>query len=103
MVLFLTIVAIIVTGLIIANHFRSRAKRPRMLLMAVAAVVVVGIAVGASFIVKSLNSSVPKGWTWQMVSWRGRLFALKAEGNIPQFSWPELWFMLHSHGGFGLE
>lgn len=103
MVLFPTLVVIMVIGLTITNHYRSRAKRPRKRLLAVGAVVLIGITVGASFMLKSLNSSVPSGWTWEMVSWRGRLFALKAEGELPDLSWRELWFMTHFHGGFGLE
>lgn len=42
-------------------------------------------------------------WTWKAVSWRAHVFARKAEGNIPDLSWRELWFMLHARGGFGLE
>ena len=38
-----------------------------------------------------------------MVSWRAHLFARKAEGDIPDLSWRELWFMTHVRGGFGLE
>lgn len=38
-----------------------------------------------------------------MVSWRAHLFAQKAEGNISDLSWRELWFMAQVPGGFGLE
>jgi alcohol dehydrogenase (cytochrome c) len=31
------------------------------------------------------------------------LFARKAEGDVPDLSWRELWFMAHVRGGFGLE
>jgi len=103
MVLLLTFVAIMAIGLIIADHYRSRAKHPRKRLVTVAAVVAIGITLGATFMLKSLNSSAPNGWTWEMVSWRARLFVLKAEGDVPDLSWRELWFMTHIHGGFGLE
>jgi len=107
MVLFFALAAITVIGLllIIANHYRSRAKQPRKRLAGVAAVVVIGLAVGATVMLKSLNSlsSVPNGWTWEKVSWRAHLFARKAKGDIPDLSWRELWFMTHARGGFGLE
>jgi hypothetical protein len=41
--------------------------------------------------------------SWKSISWRAHLFALKAEGDVPEFSWRELWFMVHARGGFGLE
>jgi alcohol dehydrogenase (cytochrome c) len=107
MVLFPMLVAIAVIGLllIIANQYRSKAKRPRKRGAAVVAVVVIAITVGATFKLKSLNSlySFPNGWTWETVSWRAHLFARKAEGDLPDLSWRELWFMTHVHGGFGLE
>ena len=107
MILFSTLVAITIIGilLIIANHYRSRAKQPRKRLAGVAAIVVIGLAVGATFMLKSLNSlsSVPNGWTWEKVTWRAHLFARKAKGDIPDLSWRELWFMTHARGGFGLE
>ncbi len=103
MILFVTFVAIMVIGLTITNQYRSSANRPPKRLVAVAALVLIAITVGASFVLKSLNSSVPSGWTWGMISWRARLFAHKAEGDLPDLSWRELWFMTHAHGGFGLE
>jgi alcohol dehydrogenase (cytochrome c) len=99
--------AIIIIGplLTIANYYRSRAKQPRKRLAVVAAVVVIGLAVGAAFKLTSLNSpvSVPNGWSWETVSWRAQLFARKAEGKLPGLSWRELWFMTHVRGGFGLQ
>jgi alcohol dehydrogenase (cytochrome c) len=110
MVLFPTLVAITVIGLllIIANHYRWRAKPSRKRLAAVAAVVamvVIGVMVWATFKLKSVHPlySAPKGWTWEAVSWRAHLFARKAEGDLPDLSWRELWFMTHVRGGFGLE
>jgi alcohol dehydrogenase (cytochrome c) len=79
----------------------SKAKQPRKRRVGVAAVVVISVAVGAIFTLKSLHSS-PNGWTWKTVSWRAHAFARKAAGNLPELSWRELWFMTHVRGGFGL-
>jgi alcohol dehydrogenase (cytochrome c) len=98
----LAILVMLGVALIIANHYRSRTKQPRKGLMIVVAAIGVGIAVGAIFISKTINS-LPTGWTWEMVSWRAQLFARKAEGDVPGLSWRELWFMTHARGGFGLE
>ena len=107
MVLFSTLVPLIVIGLllIIPNYYRSRAKQLRKSLAGIAAVVVIGVTIGATFNLKSRDSvySVPNGWTWKAVSWRAHLFARKAEGDLPDLSWRELWFMTRVQGGFGLE
>jgi len=84
------------------------AKQPRKSLARLAALVTValiGLVVAGSLISKSLNSRyfVPDGWTWERVSWRAHLFARKAEGDLPDLSWRELWFMTHVRGGFGLK
>jgi alcohol dehydrogenase (cytochrome c) len=89
------------------DDHRSRAKPSRKRLaavVAVVAVVVIGVT-GATFKLKSLNSpnSGANGWTWGTVSWRALLFVRKAEGDIPDLSWGDLWFMTHVRGGFGLE
>jgi len=63
------------------------------------AIAVMGMAVVAALLVRSL----PSGWTWDMVTWRAQLFARKAEGRVPDLSWRELWFMTRVHGGFGLQ
>ena len=86
----------------IANHNRSGAKQRRKRLAGVAAVIVILIALGAAFTLKS-GYFVPDGWTWERISWRAQLFARKAEGAIPDLSWRELWFMTHARGGFGLD
>lgn len=104
MILFAAVTVIFVIGvlLIIANYYRSRTKRPRKFL---AVFVIVGLMTGATFILKSLDSlaSVPDGLTWKRVSWRTHLFIRKAEGDVPDLSWRELWFMTHVRGGFALE
>jgi len=84
------------------------AKQPRKSLArraGLVTVVLIGLMAATSFILKSLNSRffVPNGWTWERVSWRAHLFARKAEGDVPDFSWRELWFMAHVRGGFSLE
>jgi len=107
MILYLTLATILVIGLllIIASYYRLRAKQPRKLPVAIAAVVALGIIVSVALMFKSGNSltSGTKEWTWNKVLWRARLFALKAEGSVPDLSWRELWFMTHARGGFGLE
>ena len=101
MIILSTLVAIVVVGLslLIANHYRSRAKRPRKRLAAVVGVIVLGVTVGATLMLKSLTSPASS----DSVAWRARLFARKAEGDLPDLSWRELWFMTHARGGFGLE
>ena len=70
---------------------------------AVISVILAGVIVSVAFKFESLQSLFPSGWTWKAVSWRAQLFARKAEGDIPDLSWRELWFMAHVRGGFGLE
>jgi alcohol dehydrogenase (cytochrome c) len=103
MVPFLIIAAIVVIGFIIANRYRSNAKQFRTRFVTGTAIVAIGLLVTAAFMMKSLNSAAPNGWTWKMVSWRAFLFAHKAKGDVPDLSWSELWFMTHVRGGFGLE
>jgi alcohol dehydrogenase (cytochrome c) len=106
MVLSSVLIAIIVISLslIMANHYRSKVKQPRRRLAA-AAGVVIGVILGATLMLKSLNllHAGPNEWTWDRVSWRAHLFARKAEGELPDLSWSELWFMTHTRGGFGLD
>ena len=40
---------------------------------------------------------------WKSVSWRTQLYLRKAEGDIPDLSWPELWEITRTKGGFALE
>jgi alcohol dehydrogenase (cytochrome c) len=68
-------------------------------LIGVASIVVICFVLAVAFAVLSL----PKGWTGKQVAWRAQLFAKKAEGQVPDLSWHELWFMTHVRGGFGLE
>ena len=87
---------------------KPEAKQPRKTLARRAdlvTVVLIGLVVVTSLVLKSLNSRyfVPNGWTWKRVSWRAHLFARKAEGDVPDLSWRELWFMVHVRRGFGLE
>jgi alcohol dehydrogenase (cytochrome c) len=84
------------------------AKQPRKSLVRLAAlvtVVLIGLVLATPLILKSLSSRyfVSNGWTWKRVAWRAHLFARKVEGDVPDLSWRELWFMTHVHGGFALE
>jgi alcohol dehydrogenase (cytochrome c) len=86
-------------SVLVATPNRSRVKRPRRLLIGIVGVVAISLGLGTVFTLRSL----PAGWTWEMVSWRARLFAHKAQGDLPELSWRELWFMTRVPGGFGLE
>jgi alcohol dehydrogenase (cytochrome c) len=92
--LFQTLVPLIVIGVLvmIPNYYWLNAKQLRKRLGIVAAVVVIGVTVWYS---------VPDAWKWERVLWRARLFARKAEGDVPDLSWRELWFM-SVRSGFGL-
>ena len=107
MTLFPILASIILLGMLlaIAYHFRQKMNKPLKRLAAVAAIALVGITIAAAFKLKSQNSSdsAANGWTWDNISWRAQLFARKAEGDLPDLSWRELWFMTHVRGGFGLE
>jgi alcohol dehydrogenase (cytochrome c) len=79
----------------------TRHRCGMLLLAASAAVVVTGVTLLAES--RSSLFTLPNEWTWKAVSWRAHVFERKAEGDIPDLSWRELWFMLHARGGFGLE
>jgi alcohol dehydrogenase (cytochrome c) len=81
-------------------------NRPQKRLRGVAAVVaffVLAVLLLAAFKFQSIKSLVPNTWSWKAISWRAHLFAHKAEGDVPDLSWRELWFMAHARGGFSLE
>jgi alcohol dehydrogenase (cytochrome c) len=107
MTLLTALVAIFVVCLllIIVNHYRSRVKQPRKFLGVVALVLAIGLVAGATFPLKPHDSSASgiTGLAWSKILWRAKVFARKAEGEIPDFSWRELWFMTHVRGGFALE
>jgi alcohol dehydrogenase (cytochrome c) len=107
MTLFPILVAIFGVGLllIIVNYYRSRVKQPRKFLGVIALVVAIGLAAGATFVLKPHDSSAPgiAGLAWNKILWRAKVFERKAQGDIPDFSWRELWFMMHVRGGFALE
>ncbi len=89
--------------LLIAKH-RSKSKDPHKRSWAIAALAAgVTIAVIVGGVLESSTYSLPTGWTWKAVSWRVHLFALKAEGKVPDLSWRELLFMARIRGGFGLQ
>jgi alcohol dehydrogenase (cytochrome c) len=86
-------------SVLVAKPDRMRAKRPRRLLIGIAGVVAISLGLATLFTLRSLAT----GRTWEMVSWRVHLFAYKAQGEIPDLSWRELWFMTRVPGGFDLE
>ena len=67
-------------------------------------IVLLGLAGGAAFYLRSVakENQISAGEMAQKVSWRVRLFALKARGGIPDLSWSELWWMAGGRRGFGL-
>ena len=84
---------------------QSSPKRSRKLLAILVGLVVIVLAAGATFLLKPLDSLAGgrSGLSWNKVLWRAKLFARKAEGDVPDLSWHELWFMTHVRGGFSLE
>lgn len=104
MALFPALAVLFVIGviLLLLKRYRSGTTPPRKLLVVV---VVIIFLVGAPFLARPLISMVSgtSGWTWDKVLWRAKLFARKAEGDVPDLSWRELWFMTHVRGGFALE
>jgi alcohol dehydrogenase (cytochrome c) len=89
----------------IATYYRTKPKQLRRVLAGLGAIAVVAVAVVAVLKLRSSMSpdSRPGDWKWEAVSWRARLFARKAQGDLKDLSWRELWFMIHARGGFGLE
>jgi alcohol dehydrogenase (cytochrome c) len=77
---------------------RSPSLKTLLFVVALAAILLL-----TSLKLESPKRVVPDGWTWKAVSWRARLFKRKAEGDVPELSWHELWFMAHARGGFALE
>jgi alcohol dehydrogenase (cytochrome c) len=68
-------------------------------LLGAGVVLVIVAAIAAAIAFRSLSH----GLTLEMITWRAKLFARKAEGRLPGLSWREFWFMTHVRGGFGLE
>jgi alcohol dehydrogenase (cytochrome c) len=69
---------------------------------AIALVAVVGLVAVAATVYRNSAQGADSSDVWTTVSWRARLFALKARGGVPEFSWYELWQMTRHQGGFGL-
>lgn len=74
-------------------------------LVIAAFIIATGVTAWAGLSFNSSGSFPPslRSWTWAAVSWRAHLFVRKAQGDIADLSWRELWFMAHHPGGFGLE
>lgn len=104
MLLFAAAAVILAIGVVVlrARYRRTKPQGPlQRLWRIVGAVVIVAIGLILAGSFKLLNSQ--NGWTWKALSWRLHLFARKAEGDIPDFSWREIWFMARTRGGFSLE
>ena len=90
-----------------AEHrdWRGRRRRIAVRIALVLAVVVISMTVAVAFYWTSLSKSnqTPIEQPWGKITWRVRLFALKARGGIPELSWSELWQMTRERGGFGME
>jgi alcohol dehydrogenase (cytochrome c) len=104
MLLFAAVAAILAIGVVIllVRYRRAEPQGPQRRLWGIlgaAAIVAMALILAGSF--KLLNSQ--SGWTWKALSWRLHLVARKAEGNIPDLSWREIWFMARMRGGFSLE
>ena len=78
---------------------RGKRRKYRVGVAVVIALLVIGLTIAGAF----TWESVPEGWTWARIAWRGKLFEDKAAGRVSGLSWRELWFMTHAQGGFGLE
>jgi alcohol dehydrogenase (cytochrome c) len=67
-------------------------------------VVVIGATVAATLYWKHLKgmNSLPSDQVAQKVWWRTQLYARKATGGVPDFTWTELWAMTLHQGGFNL-
>ena len=104
MLLFAAVAVILAIGVVVllVRYRRAKPQGPRRRLWGIVGAVVIvaiGLILAGSF--KLLNSQ--SGWTWKALSWRLHLFARKAEGDIPDLSWREIWFMARTRGGFSLE
>lgn len=76
----------------------GRPSRVRLLgFIALVAFVIALLVIALKF------QSLVNGSNWEAISWRAHLFARKAEGDVPEFSWRELWFMARVRRGFGLQ
>jgi len=84
------------------RRWRKRIAARVALVLGIAAI---ALTVAAAFYWNSLSkkNEVPTGQVFAKLTWRVRLFALKARGGIPELSWNELWQMSRHQGGFGLE
>jgi len=92
--------------LILGTTINREQNMPRKRLRRVSvvfAVILAGMMLSVAFEFESLKPLFQNGGTWTAVSWRAQLFARKAEGDVPDLSWRELWFMARARGGFALE
>jgi len=90
-----------------AQHMTARTRR-KLAWFAIGALVValvlaVGAVIAATFYGRSVLGDEPTDQIWRKVEWRLKLYALKATGGVPDFSWSELFQMTRQQGGFGLQ
>ena len=67
--------------------------------------VAVGVALLAALCWQSYHAA-ESAWEesfWDSLVWRSKLYAQKAQGGLPDFSWIELWHMTSRRRGFGLS
>ena len=79
-----------------------RKTRKLAWLAALFVVLAAGAIVAMSFYGRSIRDDSEED-VWQKLTWRMKLFALKASGGVPDLSWNELWKMSWQQGGYGLE
>jgi alcohol dehydrogenase (cytochrome c) len=97
---FWTFFAVALLAAVALQHTPSKKKSRAAV---IAALVLVVVALGAALIVRVYQSHSLSKVTPAMMSWRARLLLLKVEGDPPDLSWRELWFMIQARGGFGLS
>ena len=71
---------------------------------AIFVILLVGILSAAYFLAHRAGTNLTSHHdVWRSISWRGQLFLRKAERDIPDLSWYELWQIMRTNGGFNLE
>ena len=66
--------------------------------LVVALVAAAGVMVAATHYGRSLSDEESADQIWRKVEWRLKLYALKATGGVPDFSWNELIQMTRQQG-----
>ena len=66
-------------------------------------ILLLGSLATAYWMYRAKADLTPSQNIWRSVSWRLQLYLSKAEGDIPDLSWSELWDMTRTGGHFGLD